>query len=187
MKRLALALFLFAAALSAQEKSEATAGEVAARWVNFAILVAALGYLCAKTLPPFFKSRTAEIQEGIREAQKVKADAEQRAAEMESRMASLGADIEKFRIQANAEMEQEAARITADTKRQVARLEQQAKAEIEAAAKVARRELQAYAANLALDLAEKRVAQRLDRATDAGLIDDFVHDLAVSGSEASRN
>ena len=187
MKRLMIAALLFGASLHAQEKTEAAAENEAAKWVNFAILAIGLGYLCAKTMPPFFRSRTSEIQEGIREAQKIKAEAEKRAAEMDARMARLGADIENFRTQASAEMQQEAERIKEATGRQIARLEQQAQAEIETATKIARRDLRAYAAKLALDLAERRVRERLDRPADAALVDDFVRDLALSGSEASRN
>jgi F-type H+-transporting ATPase subunit b len=182
MKRVAIALLLSAAALSAQENASAPEESMIPKWVNFAILGIALGYLLSKTLPPFFKSRTSEIQQGILEAQAIKKDAEKRAAEMEARMASLGAEIENFRKQSAAEMEQEAARVREDTRRQIARLEQQAQAEIETAGKVARRELQAHAAKLALDLAEQRVRQRLDRTADAGLVDDFVKEL-----EASKN
>lgn len=181
MKRIAIALFLCAISLHAEDKAAAEPS-MTWKWINFAILVFGLGYLCAKLFPPFFKSRTAEIQHGIREAQAIKKDAESRAAEMERRLAALGAEIEKFKMQANAEMAQEGARIGEDTKHQIARLEQQARAEIEAAGKIARRELQAYAAKLALDLAEQRVRERLDSGADALLVNDFVKDL-----EASRN
>ncbi len=58
-----------------------------------------------------FRTRTEEIQQGIVEAQAMKRDAEKRAAEMEAKMAALGAEIEKFRLQARSEMEQESARI----------------------------------------------------------------------------
>src|SRR5579885_1077351 len=154
MKRFLMVFFLCAAALSAEEKAGEVKDDMVWKWVNFAILAAGLGYLCAKMLPPFFKSRTAEIQQGIREAQAIKKEADARAAEMESRLASLGAEIEKFRAQASSEMQQEGDRIREETKRQIARVEQQAQAEIETAGKIARRDLQAYAAKLALDLAE---------------------------------
>ena len=182
MKRFVITLFLFAAALNAQETAGAPEENMTWKWVNFAILVAGLGYLCAKMFPPFFKSRTAEIQQGIREAQAIKSEAEKRAAEMDARMAALGAEIEKFRAQSSKEMEQEGARIGQETARQIARIEQQAQIEIEMATKVARRDLQAYAAKLAIDLAEERLQTRLDAAADALLIDDFVRDL-----EASKN
>jgi F0F1-type ATP synthase membrane subunit b/b' len=177
MKRLTLAVFLFATALRADEK-----GDENATWklVNFAILAVGVGYAMAKFLPPMFRSRTSEIQKGISEAQTVKHDAEKRAAAMDARLQALGSEIEKFRTQANGEMEQEAARIREETARQMAKLQQQVQAEIETAGKVASRELQAFAARLSLDLAEERVRARLDPAAENALVDGFVTDLGAS-------
>jgi nitrate reductase gamma subunit len=42
------------------------------RWANFVLLAAGAGYLLAKHAPPFFKSRTGEIQKDITEAQATK-------------------------------------------------------------------------------------------------------------------
>lgn len=167
---------------SAGQETKSESDDLTYKWINFAILVAGLGYLLAKTMPPFLRSRTMEIQKGIAESQAIKADAEKRAAQMEARLAALGAEIEKFRKQAHAEMEQEGKRIAAETTRQMERLQQQVELEIETATKTARRELKMYAAKLALDLAEQRIRTRLDAPTEAGLIEDFVQDL-----EASRN
>jgi F0F1-type ATP synthase membrane subunit b/b' len=182
MKRLGIIFFLTAVALCAAEEGGPKEESMTLKWVNFAILAAGLGYLCAKTLPGFFKSRTSEIQQGIREAQAIKKEADARASEMEAKLASLGAEIERFRTQSQSEMQQEGKRIEQETARQIARIEQQAQAEIETAGKIARRELQTFAAKLSLDLAEQRVRQRLDGSTDAALVDDFVKDL-----EASKN
>jgi F0F1-type ATP synthase membrane subunit b/b' len=174
-----------AAYLHAQEttaKEEPVDENLTWKWINFAILAAGLGYLIVKTLPPYFRSRTIDIQKGIAEAQALKADAEKRAAQMEARLAALGTEIEKFRTEAHSEMENEGKRIAEETARQMRRLEQQIQVEIETAAKNARRELKIFAAKLSLDLAEQRIRTRLDASTEAGLIEDFVKDL-----EASRN
>lgn len=185
-----LACFLVSvpvAHLHAQGRDTATNAEsddqnLGWKWANFGILAIGLGYLMGKMLPPYFRSRSNEIQRGIREAQALKADAEKRAAQMDARLAALGEDIEKFRVQSRAEMEQEGQRIAEETARQMARLQQQIELEIETAAKNARRELKIFAAKLALNLAEQRIRTRLDGTTEAGLIEDFVQDL-----EASRN
>lgn len=153
------------------------------KWANFVLLVAGLGYLVAKTVPAIFRSRGEEIRKGIDEAQKVKRDAEKRAADMEARMAKLGADIEAFRVQAKGEMEQEGKRILAVTAAQAKKLEAQAAAEIESAGKVARASLKQYAADLALDLAAQRIQARLDSGTEAGLVDNFLADLKHQGSK----
>ncbi len=113
------------------------------KWANFVLLVAGLGYLVAKSVPAMFKSRGEEILKGIQEAQKVKQDAEKRAAEMEARLAKLGADIEAFRVHAKADMEREGQRIQEETAAHAKKLEAQAAAEIESAGKAARASLNA--------------------------------------------
>jgi F-type H+-transporting ATPase subunit b len=180
VKKILLALML-ATAMFAQEKQEGellTKDEMIVwKWANFVILAAGAAYLLSKQLPPYFKSRTGEIQRDITEAQKTRQAAEQRASEMDARLNSLAADIEKFRAQAKIEMEQEAARIRQETAHQIEKLQKQAEQEIESAGTLASRELHAYAAKLSLDLAEQRIRTRLDASTEAGLVDDFTKDL----------
>ena len=186
MKRLLLIPVFAIATLVAQEPAEPNAakstehsGEVSPiwKWANFAILAVGLGYLMAKNLPGVFSSRTKEIQHGISEAQQMKQDAERRSAEMDARLNSLGADIEKFRTQSAAEMQQEGDRISRETAAQIKKIEQQAAVEIESVGKTARRQLKEYAAELALGLAEERLRGRMDNAAESALVDDFVRDL----------
>lgn len=193
MKKIVLLIGLTAAAVFAQvEEHQASPGAAAERaeqtedktweWVNFGILVLGLGYLLGRTLPPFFKSRTDDIQKDIVDAQKTKQEAESRAADIERRVSALGADVEAFRTQAKSEMAQEGERIRQETARLIEKTAQQAELEIATAAKNASRELQAHAAKLALDLAEQRIRTRLNASTESGLIDDFVSDLKIERS-----
>lgn len=179
MRRLVFSAALFAAALHAEEPGSGDAF-LPWKWANFVLLVIGLAYLIAKFLPPVFRARTAEIQKGIAEAQAMKKDADRRAAEMEAHLRALGAEIEKFREQARSEMEQEAERIRQATAHQLARLEQQGAQDIDRAGKAARRDLRTYAAKLALDLAERRVRERLDMPAENALVDDFIRDLGAS-------
>ncbi len=192
MKRLSLAVFLWlasAAFVSAQEQAGAAAKPenaepgIAWKWANFAILAVGLGYMANKHLPPFFRSRTAEIQQGITEAQQIKRDAEARAAQVEARLQKLGDDIDQFRTQAHEEMQQEGERIRQETAKQLGHMGQLAQQEIEAAGKVARRELKDYAAKLAMDLAEQRVRERLNSGTETALVNGFIQDLQRQGSK----
>jgi F-type H+-transporting ATPase subunit b len=166
-----------AAWLSAQESGGLPEPAAGWKWANFVLLIAGLGFLVAKTLPPLFKSRTEEIQKGIAEARAIKQDADKRAAEVDRRTAALGADIERFHVEAKAEMQQEGERIRQETAAQIARLENQAQQEIEISGKIARRELKSYAAKLSLDLAEQRVRERLTPKTEQELVDAFIQDL----------
>lgn len=182
MKKLLLALALTVGVAHAQETEKKEAAEtkddmLVWKWANFVIMAGGLGYLISKHLPPFLGSRTGDIQKDINEAQAQKAAAEKRAADMDARLASLGAEIKKFRADAKVEMEQEAARIRQDTARQIEKIQKQAEQEIESAGSLASRELRAYAAKLSLDLAEQRIRTGLDAGTEAGLVDDFTRDL----------
>jgi F-type H+-transporting ATPase subunit b len=180
MKRV-LPLFLLTAAIAmAQEAApDAPVGDplLMWKWINFAILVIALGWLMAKTLPGAFKSRTESIQRGIAEAQQQKKDADKRAAIVDQRMSALGTEIESFRVQSRLEMEKEGERLREETAAQIRRLEQQSTVEIESAGKAARRELRVYAADLALKLAEERIRTRLTADTESALVNNFVADL----------
>lgn len=187
MNKILLALML-ATAMYGQDKQEKDKQEKAGepitkdemlvwKWANFVILAAGAGYLLSKHMPPYFRSRTGEIQKDITEAQKTRQAAEQRACEMDARLNSLAADIEKFRTQSRVEMEREAVRIRQETAHQIEKLQKQAEQEIESAGALASRELHAYASKLSLDLAEQRIRTRLDATTEAGLVDDFTKDL----------
>jgi F-type H+-transporting ATPase subunit b len=185
---LAMMLLFGAVTIHAQEQEKAeepiSKDEMLVwRWANFVILAAGAGYLLARHLPAFFKNRTADIQKEITEAQQQKLAAEKRAAEMDARLKSLGADIEKFRTESKIEMDEEAQRIRQETAHQIERLQKQAEQEIESKGNLATRELREYAAKLALDLAEQRIRTRLDAATEAGLVDDFTKDLERQGSK----
>lgn len=193
MKRV-LTVFVFSCAIAwAQEpKGEVPVNEYEGwKWANFALLVIGLGYLMMKYLPPLLKSRTEEIQKGIREAQALKADAERRAAEMEAKLAALGEEIEKFRRQSQSEMEQEGERIAENTRRTLEKLGQQAELEIETAGKIAARELRGFAAKLALEMAEGRLRTALDPKADGKLNDqlvgEFVRDMSLQNAEATKN
>ena len=158
------------------------------KWANFVILIVGAGYLLDKHLPPYFKSRTGEIQKDITEAQATKQAADKRAAEMDARLNSLAADIEKFRAQAKIEMEQEAVRIRQETAHQIEKLQKQAEQEIESAGKLASRELHAYAAVL-LEVCGQLLRQYATREIDAATgrigYDDLDRTVGIESAKAA--
>jgi F-type H+-transporting ATPase subunit b len=164
-----------------EEKPEPSA---ALKWGNFVILAVGLGYLIGKTAPAAYRSRTAEIQKDIAEAQAIKKDAEARAAAVDARVQALGSEMDKLRSQSKIEMQQESERIRQETAHQITRLEAQSTQEIESAGKLARRELKEYAAKLALELAEQRIRTEATAANESGLVDAFIADL---GRRESKN
>lgn len=181
MNRLIAFLFVAVACFGQEAQNQAAqAGQDSNetwRWINFAILAVGLFYLLIKNLPPYFQARSESIRKDIAEAQKLKQESDLRAAEIDKKVAGLGAEIEAFRKQSIEEMDREGARIRQDTAAQIQKINDQVQVEIESASKAARRELRLYASNLSLDLAAQRVRARLDANSEAALIDNFIGDL----------
>ena len=147
------------------------------KWVNFGIMMAGVGYLFAKQGVPFFAERAAGIAKDISDAKKTKADADARAAQIESRIANLGKEIDQMKAAASAEMQSEGKRIEAETTQTLAKVQTSAAQEIASATKQAKAELSAHAAALALDLAAGRIRSSLSDGQSRGLVSAFIQDL----------
>lgn len=158
------------------------------KWANFAVLVGALGYFMYKKAGSFFRSRTEEIQRSIEEATRLKKEAEERVAEAEARLARLAAEVENLRRESSKEMAAESDRLRREAEQQMAKIQAQAEQGIVSAAKASRQELKAYSAEIALELAERKIRGRLTPDVDQSLINSFVADLdrRSSGSEQDR-
>jgi F-type H+-transporting ATPase subunit b len=147
------------------------------KWANFAILAVGLGYLVAKHAGPFFASRSAEIRQGIMKAAEVKAEAEARAKAIEARISNLAGEVEALRKSSQEEIAAEGARVSAETTQTIAKIQAQAEQDIASAVKNASLDLKAQAAELALELAEKQIRERLTPQTQDGLVDSFIRNL----------
>ena len=173
MRRLAVWLVLLMGLVSvslAQEHKETGEGKheeaaekdmTAWKWGNFAILAIGIGFLLVKQAGPYFSARSAEIRKGIAEADQLRADAEARAAAMDARLANLGVEVEAMRTSARDEAAQEGQRIRQETEREMAKIQAHADTEIASAVKAAQIDLKAYSAQLAINLARKKVLERM--------------------------
>ncbi len=176
LKRFAVGLLLAAIPLLAEEAAGAAEKPSMElwKWLNFAILAGILGYIAVKQGGPAFSARSKDITEGLAAGERAKSEADRRAAEVSAKLANLESEIAKLRTQAREEREREADRIRKGTASEIGRLQHQVSSEIESAGKQARLELQRYAAQMALDLAEKKVRARMSPAVEATLLDRFV-------------
>lgn len=156
-------------------------------WANFAILAAGLGYLIAKKGGPFFAARSLSIRQGIADAEKIRADAEATAAEVDRRLSGLEIEIEKLRASARNEQAAEAARLREQGAAELARVQEHAGREIESAGKAARMELKRYAAELAIDLAGQKIRRAMTTDVQAGLVDNFARNLELPSSGRHPN
>ena len=185
-KRLSVALsFLFVffgAALTAvaAEEGGSSATENANeifKWINFAIVAAALIWLFAKKLPGWFRGNAETINSAITKATAAKEEAERQVREAESKLARLEQEIATLRAAAQHEAAEEGERIRALAQSDAKKVGVAAQAEIEAAERAARIELKALAASLAVDGAESLLAKQLTPAAQETLVDTFVKSL----------
>jgi len=184
LKRLVLCLFLALTPLAFSQDKEAAGHQESSsdpwiwwKWANFLMLAGVLGYLANKHAGAYFSGQTEEIQRGILESGKLKAEAEARAAQIEKRLAGIEGEIAQMHTQAQAEMAAEAARLKTDTENMLKRLEQQTQLELELMIKAAKHELKSFSAELALGLAEQKIRAMLDPASKETLADTFIQDL----------
>jgi F-type H+-transporting ATPase subunit b len=172
---------------SGEAENEEEQGLEPWKWVNFAILVGALGWLIGKNAGPFFASRSQQIRKGIADAEQIRLEAEARVAAVDAQLANLATEIEQMRKAARDEQIAEGERIRQRTVAELAKAQERGEQEIAAAGKAARLELKRYAAQLALDLAAQKIQQRMNPESDDALVQDFVRELARPGAQAQSS
>jgi F-type H+-transporting ATPase subunit b len=148
--------------------------------LNFAVIFFAVASLMRKILPGYFKGRTTTIQKGIEEARTMSEDARRRLAEVEGRLSRLDADIAAMQREADENAKAEEQRLRAAGEEERRRIVASAEQEIEMAANSARRDLKAYVAELAVQMAEKKI--RVSQDTDEALVRAFTAQMGKDGN-----
>jgi F-type H+-transporting ATPase subunit b len=155
----------------------------AAYWVaiviNFMIVAGLIYWVSKSSVPAMFRNRTASIQKGIEEARRASEDANHRLRDVESRLAKLDAEVAQIRTAAETDFAAEEQRIREQAVADGRRVVETAEQEIAAAAKNARRELTVFAADLAVDLAGKKI--QVSDTADQALVRRFVSQLGKDG------
>jgi len=99
-------------------------------------------------------------------------------AAVDRRLASLQAEIEALRRSAQEEAEADAQRVRREAAAEMAKIQSHLAEEIAAAGKSATLELRRYSAELALGLAEQKIAARLSPEMQDRLVGGFLADMA---------
>jgi F-type H+-transporting ATPase subunit b len=143
--------------------------------INFAILAYLIWLGSKSSLPALFRDRSAAIKKGMDDARKASEEANARLSSIEARLSRLDADIRDMQSSAQAAAAAEEQRLKTATEEETRKILETAEQEIAAASTVARRDLKNLAAELAVNLAEKKIS--VDVATDRRLVGDFVAGL----------
>src|SRR5450432_1629886 len=165
----------------AAEKPESFAErhELELKWANFLLLAGVLGYMIGKNAGPFFAARSGSIRKDLDESEQKRRDAEARAAAVDARLADLGKEIAALRGESQAEAQAANERMAQHTAAEIAKIQARAEQEIASAGKAARMDLQRYSAQLAVELAERKIRDRMTPETQSALVRSFVHDLTA--------
>jgi F-type H+-transporting ATPase subunit b len=156
------------------------------KWLNFAVVIGAIGYVVAKKAPAAFRARADQIASAIESAQAVKAEADRQLREAEAGLARLDAETAKMRDALKKDFEDEAQRLRIAGKQEIERVDRAADVEIAAARRVAHLELRELAARLAIGRAAALVAQQMTPDRRAMLVERFVEELPAPTSAEGR-
>jgi F0F1-type ATP synthase membrane subunit b/b' len=147
------------------------------KWIDFALLIGGIGYWAYRKGPAFFNARTEEIQRAIKDATGLKVQAEFRSSEVDRKMATLGAEIQRLREAAKAEMQKESLRIDEETRLAMERIYDHTAREIDSLRRLAQLTLRQHAVQLAVDLSAGRLRDHVDAADRDRLIQLFANAL----------
>ena len=151
-------------------------------FINFAIIVLAVGIPLFKVIPRVLRQRKARLGAELEVAQAKTADANERLNAVEAKLAGLDAEISAIRKQVEEDMVGDEARFKATIEEESARIVAAAEQEIVVAGAQAQRGLKQFAADLAIDRALSRLT--LDDETDHALVAEFAND--VSGKRTRK-
>lgn len=166
---------------AAKEGEEAHEGNpivsMAAKLLNFALLVGALVYFLKSPIAAHMASRIAQIRQDLVAAADLKKTASAQLAEIQQKVAALPAELEALRRQGAEDVKAERARISAAAEGERVRLLEQTRREIDMRLRVAKRELTEHAAQLAVQVAEQRIKRDITPDDQMRLVDRYASQL----------
>ena len=183
------ALVLIAGVAQASGDSHEGADEVLKETIyqglNLALLLGVLFYFGRKPISEFFSNRRSEIHSELNEAARLLAEAEQRNSELQRRLVDLGSEIEEIRQEAGRRAEEEAERILADATATAERIRRDAQAGVAQELRRAQSALRDEAADLALEMAARKLSEQVGDADRERLVDEFILRVEANSGEGA--
>lgn len=142
--------------------------------LNLAILLAVLIYFGRKPITEFFADRREGIASELSEAADLLSEAEKRNSELQRRLVDLGAEVDGIREEAGRRAEEEAERILADARASAERIRRDAQAAVAQELRRAQAELRDEAADLAMEIAARKLSEQVGDADRERLVDEFI-------------
>lgn len=144
------------------------------RCLNFAVTIGLLAYFIAKPLRKGLAGRSEQIAASLEEAEKLRAEAEARYAEIEKKLANASEEIEAVKRELREDGEREKEKILAEARAMAEKIRAEAQKSAELEVERARRQLQAEASRMAVEIAEKMLREKCDDSDQARLVDEYI-------------
>jgi len=128
---------------------------------NLALFLGVLLYFVARPIAAMFRKRQLEVEERLREAKALRAEAARLEADVHERMARLDVEIAEIRARAVAEGEAERVTLAERADREVERARREAEAEIGRRLAAAKQELKRTAADLTASTARELLSAQI--------------------------
>jgi F-type H+-transporting ATPase subunit b len=145
--------------------------------INFAVLMFVLIFFGRKPAKEYFRKRTEMIEQSLQEAREAKELAQKTLEEVRARLKNTDQEIEQILEAARTSGAKEKEEIIAEGERLKEKIIEQAKANIDFELQKAKETIKSDAALLALELAEKRIKEKLGQKEQEELVDDYIKRL----------
>jgi F-type H+-transporting ATPase subunit b len=162
-------------ASGAAEKSQAEiVRETLWQAFNLVVILALMIYFGRKPISDFFTSRRQGIQTQLSQAADLLSQAEHRNSELQRRLVDLSAELDSIRESSSRRAEEEAMRILAEARATADRIRRDAQTAVAQEVRRAQATLREEAADLALELAAKKLQSGVTESDRDRLVDEFI-------------
>jgi F-type H+-transporting ATPase subunit b len=156
------------------EESPWTTTKLIWRVINSVALVALLVYFLKQPLVSFFSERTAQISKDIDGAREQRENAEKLIAEYEQKIAGMEKELDRMRAELASLAEAESVKVVSNAEQMAAKMVASAKVTAEQEVRKARIALKNEAVELAVQLAEAMIREKITEDDRRMIVEDYL-------------
>lgn len=149
--------------------------------INFAVIFGIIVYFGRKPIKNMLRQRTEMIEKTLKEATEAKEIAQKALQEVQTRIQTKDKDIEEILTASRHSGEQERDRIIEESNKLKEKLFEQAKTNIEYELKSAKEAIKAEAVEIAMELAEKKIKEKLTKEEQEKLLKESLTKMGGKG------
>jgi len=164
-------------AAEAEHGSEHAVRDIVAKLFNFALLVGVLVYFLKSPIAAYLSGRSAQIRQDLVTAAEMRRTATAQLEEIQQKLSALPAELAALKSRGEEDVRAEKQRIADAARTERERLLDQTRREIAMRLRMARRELTEYAAELAVSVAQERIARTITPEDQLRLVDRYTSQL----------